>query len=90
MTSDSDTSRLEDIKHKDGVEMIDENRAVIRTDDTDNPEDSDTHILYFELISGNDKITEKITADSEDELFLKFTSWFNAKSSADVSEYLED
>lgn len=71
---DDPTSRIEDIQSYEDVEVVDSNRAVIKTGGSDN---SDYNYKMNVTISANgESVNKTIRSSTKTGLFRKFTSWY--------------
>lgn len=71
---DDPTSRIEDIQAYEDVEVVDSNRAVIKTGGSD---DSDyNYRMKVSITADGEKINKTIRSSTKTGLFRKFTSWY--------------
>lgn len=76
-----DTSRLQDVKDSDNVEMIGEDRAVIRTDTDDGDE---KYRLNLELETDNEQFSATIESNTKEGLLAKMNTWYCTKTNCDL------
>lgn len=75
-------SRLEDIEDSDNIEIIDDNRAVIRTDDSDTSDD-EKYRVHLELEVEDKSIEETLTSETKEGLLNKMVTWYATGLEAD-------
>lgn len=75
------TSRLQDVKDSDNVEMIGENRAVIRTNTDDSGKE---YTLNLELETGDEQFSTTIESNTKEGLLAKMNTWYCTKTNCDL------
>lgn len=79
-------SRLEDIEDSDNVEIIDDNRAVIRTDDSDRSDD-EKYRVHLELEVEGKNVEETLASETKEGLLNKMVSWYAGQTGLEA-DYL--
>jgi hypothetical protein len=76
-----ETSRLQDVKDSDNVEMIDENRAVIRTNTDDSGKE---YTLNLKLETEGEQFSATIESNTKEGLLAKMNTWYCTKTNCDL------
>lgn len=74
-----DASRLQDIEHKDEVEMLGDNRAVIRTGGSNKKNDPAQVTVSVTIESPKGPIQKNFNGETEDEAMKKMFKWYKKK-----------